>query len=284
MDYDYPAKRHWRRWAWNRISERVTRRADGFVLYLAGDGDYERLCAVTKGFPVWNMLAIEREPTTVSLLRKMGRPVIHGELTRVLASWPVDRPVAVVSADLCSGLEASILVCFADVVRNNPSFNDTVFMVNMLRGRDPSNYAVQTAETLRLKGIVQNRHRGFHLYQGVVALMSGSDGRDAEDEGAERGRMALIHQLARPAFASYASRAGTHKFDSVVWANPLGQLARRYPLMGGLLSEIQGRPSHDVDTAQVRRTAAVLAHHTRNGGTSRQALPARKVHALVVVR
>jgi hypothetical protein len=48
FNYDFGAKRNWRRWAWNRIAERVADKSNALCLYLPSSNDEDRPIAISR--------------------------------------------------------------------------------------------------------------------------------------------------------------------------------------------------------------------------------------------
>lgn len=269
MNYSYGNKAQWRRWAWNRVSERA-KHTYGFVIGLAAENAMDIPVAKRKGFSEKNFIAIERDETSLLKLRNSGRLSIHGDLWDVLGSWPKDRKVSVVMADLCGGLSGRnlngllIAVC-------NPALFESVFVLNLLRGRDNSQLVKfasggvdflvdgdhpMDAQAVQSLGF-QDKHRGRAAAILVAAASSLPTSEEMRpDEEMSRAAISGALQRMNSAIYSYRSTAGNQWFDCVVFVNPfsyLAQIAQAFPAIG---KEAELLP-------QRRRTAAVLAHHTR---------------------
>lgn len=141
MNYNYPSKRHWRRTLWNIISKRVTvKKRNALILYLAGLTDEDRAIAKEKGFSRNNLIAIEHDPDVVKTLRAGGTLTLCGDALQHLHAWNPRRKVDVVLLDFCCGLTDSIFKGLFEL-SFHPSFQDSVVVINMLRGRDGSGNA-----------------------------------------------------------------------------------------------------------------------------------------------
>lgn len=104
--YKFGDKNNWRRWVWNRICERLTKpRRDAVVVYLPGKEDLDRKVAVERGFSPYNLIAVDRSPSVVSIMKAKGALCIEGNLIDVLQCFKnTNVRVDVVLADLCCGL------------------------------------------------------------------------------------------------------------------------------------------------------------------------------------
>ena len=91
-DYTRKPKEEWRRWVWNRVTERIpkvardgSRRADATVLYLVGPNDLDREVALSKGFRGFNVIAVDIDEECIVKVRKAHNLGICGRLvTRFL--------------------------------------------------------------------------------------------------------------------------------------------------------------------------------------------------------
>ncbi|HNB43178.1 MAG TPA: hypothetical protein PLL72_03185 [Burkholderiaceae bacterium] len=268
MNYSYGNKSQWRRWVWNRISERSQTRA-GFILALAAEEALDIPVAKRHGFDVRNFIAIDRDPSALQALRAQNKLAIQGDVWATLHAWPADRRVCCVVADLCGGLtKANYSGLFQALM--NPALFESVFVVNMLRGRDDAELvrlAEQLYDEARKSGddvdrfqlaSVQmlSKHRGGALAICLCGAIAESICKASDDVDAVNWLAHLCEEL-ESAVYSYRSTAGNQWFDTVVFLNPM-----RFLKEASLaISKIYGRsPEHG---QQRRRTAAVLAHHTR---------------------
>lgn len=134
-DYKFGSKNNWRRWCWNRISERMIKpKPDCIVLYLAGAQDLDRPIAISHGFRAANLIAIERDGKSISMLREAGVLAINSDLESVCWSW-AEPAVEVLYADFCCGLTPKIVGLLA-MLPFLPAFQDTTIMINLLAGRE----------------------------------------------------------------------------------------------------------------------------------------------------
>ena len=252
---------------WNRVAEKTTSRRDKKVLYLAGPDAYDVGQACLRGFDKRNMIAIERDPNVLLKLRGAGHLAIDGEICDVLEAWPQERPVGVVIADFCCGMNAYIVNRIARRAAHHWPFIDTTFSFNFLRGREKSSRRdiAMCRESERLD---YHKHRGEIFFQMYVAsvvansFMASNLGPVDWHNPAHRLDVAfdVVTNWAKPQFYSYRSDAGSQYFDSVVFKSVMGHALRLAP--GDARA-----PAKQVVPAKLmpqrRRISAVLAHHTR---------------------
>lgn len=258
-NYDFPSKRHWRRWVWNRIAERTDNPRDALVLFLAGPEALDLDVARSKGFRPQNMIAVERDPATVARLREAKVLTIEGDLNEVVTAWPMHKPVGVLLADLCGGLQHKN-VGLAGVLCAHQAFQDSVIAVNLLRGRDPLGASltreIQGTE-LRFDSVA-SKHRGAAFAASFLAFPTVAFP-PSEAEAWVRLTTPWLRELAAPAMGTYKSSAGSLSFDSAVlrapWSRVCSAIGHR-PRFVPIDPSGQLRPTRG-------RIAAVLAHHTR---------------------
>lgn len=254
MDYQYGNKKQWRRWQWNRIVERAADRRNSLVLFLAGETAPDVDAAVAKGFRAENMIAVERDQSTLKALRSRGVLAIDGDLCDVLLAWNERLPVGVVVADFCCGLEKR-LIDVLGIAQMTPALTDAVFAVNFLRGRDKSSGEFRGLYDGRHG--VSTKHRGVIFHDAIMAkqvVMTIPTATDVHDALTEE-----LRELSSPEFTSYRSTAGAQVFDSCVCRSPWRQMTDRYGLPPPLVRERV--PSWLLP--QRRRNSAILAHRTR---------------------
>lgn len=254
MNYDYGNKRNWRRWMWNRIAERTDDRRNALVLFLAGKDAHDIAVAEQKGFQRKNMIAVERDKATVRELRDSGVLTIEGDLCDVLSSWPQARSVDVVVADFCCGLEIKILQSLHQAPMMRPLIN-AAMAFNFQRGRERTSEAIFDA--LACQG-VDTKNRAATFYSLCVAKCMLNE--PNIDQGRAYEAYALFGRRAEPKFFSYRSTAGNLYFDTVVFKAPFQRLLDE---TGVSLPKAERLEVPERFKPQVRRTAAVLAHHTR---------------------
>jgi hypothetical protein len=137
LDYKFSSKNHWRRTIWNDVLRRTNgREKKEVILYLPGKDDLDRNVALSKGVPDNNLIAVEKNKENVKSLRKKGVNVIEGDLFSVVESWSSSKKICAILADICSGVEPSVLNIFSSISLRE-SARESVLMLNMQRGRDP---------------------------------------------------------------------------------------------------------------------------------------------------
>lgn len=270
-DYDYSRKRHWRRWNWNRICERLAvRPRDAVVLYLAGSSDLDRPIALERGFKESNLIAVDRESAVVRELRNSGVITIKGDILDCLVNWPTRHPLHVVLADFCCAPTCSLVekICLCESV---PSVHRAVFSINFMRGRDPDwtsfhrkieAYVPAAGEVfgeLYGRNDLKSRSRQFFIFrycalaQGLASIAS-FPGAALSDEEERQAAVLLVHALVsmRFAFSGYQNRSGI-VFDGVVYCGA-GQLLDEPPQMppGLSASKSQGLASKIIANLAVR--------------------------------
>lgn len=263
MNYDFGPKRHWRRWAWNRIDESVVGdRRDKLVLYLAGADDFDRAEALRRGFVANNLVAVERDAASLASLRGQGVLAVEGEFAEVAHHLAKTRRCDVLFGDFCNGLTP-------DLVHNvqrwcgEPNLRDAVFAFNLLRGRDSKSAEMRGA----CSGIAdpgKRKHRGYMLFMWtVMALAIGlarAEGKEEDDPSIVENGM-LLHRRMKWAIGSYRSASGQY-FDSVVFTSPM----RGMPAADAADKAWwdAARPALQKDgVSAARSVAAVMAHRTR---------------------
>lgn len=204
FDYKFGNKNNWRRWAWNRVMERLqVPNEDATVLYLAGRDNLDGEICLSHGFRQENMLAVEAESESLSELRQNGVLAIDGDLFDVCRSWRSDGNVHVVWADLCGGLSRRVLdECMKISLLRH--LGDTVFMFNMLRGRDASSNEVRHDRNKRaLKGVNDARDSRLSAIQSMLGC--------SEEEALKRWTETLEN-----IWAEREKHRGYHLWDNLV--------------------------------------------------------------------
>lgn len=285
FDYDFGVKRNWRRWLWNRIADRLSvPPSEAVVLYLAGQNDFDRSIAISKGFRNENMIAVEKDSSAFYELKKKGILVIHGDLFEILNSWPPNQRIDVIIADLCSGLEARLLNNFYYSV-GFPNISNCVFAVNVLRGRDPSSNEFRLGAQGHISPIFfdsklpqdHKKHRGCLLYSHwLLTATSFCSGRifiapDGSyefngDKSFFNGYFEYVflmnHEDSRPDFFSYLSKSH-QRFDSVIWKNTMHIYYKEFPEISQQLIDRHRKKASDRRLLKKRRSiSALLAHRT----------------------
>lgn len=236
------------------------------VLYLAGPDALDVQQACRRGFDQRNMIAVERDVSSLQKIRRAGFLAIDGDICDVMDAWPHEKKLGVVIADFCCGMESEIVNRVARGSAHGYAFADTLFCFNFLRGRDPSSNS-DRAMCFGDERISDHKHRGeifFQLYAASVVancLGAASTGEPDWNDPDHRLDAALdvVRRWANPRFYSYRSTAGNQYFDSVVFKSVMGHGIR---MAGG-----DARPHHkqiipDDLMHQKRKISAVLAHRT----------------------
>jgi hypothetical protein len=288
FDYNFGAKKHWRRSVWNEILRRTNRRErNEFVLYLAGKNDFDREIAISKGVPSENLIAIEKDSYAVTELRKRKIPVIEADLLDVLWSWPKERRVCAVLADYCSGLEWSncgLYDCFA-----RPVLREATIAINLQRGRDPwSNQIRSLLESTCMVDKTQERNRAyqflmFHAFHTIQVLLDGADSKPNFADSAKETEIisfkfpsdekelyvlrSLIKNLVlsmSPRYFSYRSTAGV-TMDTAVFFHTMRNCLSRIPVTHHKLADEAGeRFARLYELADLKqRITAMFAVRTR---------------------
>jgi len=281
MDYAFGPKKNWRRWAWNRVVERLSvPPAEALVVYLAGADDFDREVALQKGFKAHNLIAVERDKKALAALRSRGVLCIHGDFLDTLYSWPAHTNVHAVIGDLCCGLDVDLAIKIGRLSLSPALRTGLANTWNFMRGRELSGFnkifdndwAIQglaaEAEMPKSKAREEILHRGKLLVKALAMDMScirlrnaGVKMEEPEDVMAalnshvdvHRQAMRSLCDLTNPIFNSYRSTSG-QTFDSVVWKFPNVSNCGANSLPGYYAEKY--RPSNQ------RNVAAILAHRT----------------------
>lgn len=265
-DYDFGPKRHWRRWLWNRIAERLHVPArDAVVLYLAGAEDHDREEALRRGFRAENLIAIERDDDVLSNLRERKVLAIEGNASDVVESWNPSRRVHLLLADFCGGVSKETLSTIDSAIYN-PAFHEAVIAANFLRGRDAIDKLWDFMPELK-----EINHRGVLFCNAALKSIYMEMVHPNDSIGtAEKEALAdtLIH-LSRASQMSYKSITNevTQVFDSVVFRNPFYAITNKkefYPCYS--YKPINAKAEKRVNRVR-RRIAATLAHRTMRMGS-----------------
>lgn len=236
---------------WNIIRDRVpVHPRDAVVLYLAGEQDLDRPIALSKGFSSHNLIAVEREPDILELLRSRGVLTVFGELEPVIGSWPESVGISCVFGDFMCGLTVGVENCAMAATASPAVLKNAQLVFNMLRGRERDNQWTWAERIAREAGMNSNGPHCMHRGKQLVATFlveSATALTKKETPSIEELAVALdkIYAIFKPTFSSYPS--GPQWFDSV---------AMRKPFAGGARPE---EPNIKIK-AQI---AAVLAHRTR---------------------
>lgn len=255
---------------WNQVKARLSVPArDAVVLYLAAEQDEDRDIAVSKGFRAHNMIAVDKSPAIVRQLRADGKLALDADVHGLLATWSPDRAVHVVALDYCCGLTAAVRLSMPHLTMM-PHLADAVFMVNMLRGRDPATNE-DRASTAKWSN-VNAKHRGQVLFSmlleawsiGICGGLSLNDlGEICRNDASLNGwtdehgaRLAKLLRHSRP-FTHHYRSTSRQTFDSVVFRSPVAAFDLAPENLSDVLrSKWAGHPLR-------RKSAAILAHRTR---------------------
>lgn len=134
-------KNHWRRWQWNRITERIEQNnkktKDAVVLYLAGKDNADLLEAERRGFDKRNMIAVDLDDKVINHLRRDGITCFKSKLSDAIFAWKGDPKIDVIIADFCSGImQEQFLFAYSLLLSSGLYHRKTVVSVNLQRGRD----------------------------------------------------------------------------------------------------------------------------------------------------
>lgn len=244
-NYDFEEKNKWRNWAWNKIRQHTGKKTkESIVLYMPSFQDLDRKVAIKKGFNEHNLIAVEKNPSVVKSLRKMGVNVIDGDLFDIIDGANGIPKINVVFADLVNGITFETLqFSITTVLTSNWVSNQFIFAINLLRGRDRWSRVPKEFESFwkeeglfkKSKWVIEptNMHRGkiLSLFMFAVASSHGTFGTyDSDTENPNLGmnlkvlqkRHDLFYmkrrvaQKMQPKFYSYKSLNGRTTFDSVV--------------------------------------------------------------------
>ena len=274
FDYKFGNKNNWRRWVWNRITERLNvKPQEALVLYLAGRNDFDRREALRRGFAEHNLIAAELNREARKVLRARKALCIDGEIIDAASFWPPPIPLHVLHADFACGLEAKILArCFTLIA--SQALNTAVLSFNFMRGRDASTNEMRErwATWQVSRGLMHAQapvHRAALFYtefcfccfsfikgcyrsvdsDGIIQLNELRREQIEEFNNCRR----RLWEFTNPVFYTYKSESG-QMFDSCIFINP------NRGLTGGIdYSDYQDAcRSHAV----TKMITPVLAHRT----------------------
>ena len=258
MDYDFGAKRHWRRWVWNRIAEKTPNRRDAIVVYLPGAKDFDRPIATERGFSPNNMIGVERSKSALSEARDGGALVVEADFFHGVDAISLKREIGVVFGDFCCGLSEKAA---KRVVRwlLAPPLQYATFAFNILRGRDKSCEHVYLSMR---EDFGKDRGKIFvhWVLMNVAKMLDEAAGELGDADRAYR-RYVYMLDCADPVFHSYMSESG-QVFDTVVFKNPYHANSRKLDFDYSAIYKSRGLLSDKNGIAAKRSTAAVLAHKT----------------------
>jgi hypothetical protein len=275
MDYDFGQKRHWRRWIWNRIAEKVEDRKNAICIYLPGKNDYDRPVALERGFEGHNLIGIEKDGDVVKKLRSSGTLAIDADFLDVMTVLALRKRLGVIFGDFCGGV-------FPVTARKlhsafcSPYMKKSVFAFNLMRGRDRGDECGEVwRRYINIQSCDIRMHRGCILLMNTLLLMSSSlakqfpDQIDGTDSGLIKMSSALFNAV-EPNYTSYKS--GNKYFDSIVFYHPMrldGQDQEEHEkwYSNAVNQSLKNTPLKSKEKKYLARTsraiAAVMAHRTR---------------------
>jgi hypothetical protein len=177
MKFESTKKDLRRRTVWNYLHTATLDRSREVVLYLAGEGDFDRAHGLRRGFIDENLIAVESDAEIVRALRARGVNVIPRPLLEVVAMWPAEVHVAGLLADLQCGLEVSVLQLLM-LWQRHPAFACSMIYVNLQRGREHNDVVLQLCEQAQssmkeiralTNGAASERHRGVAASRWLLA-------------------------------------------------------------------------------------------------------------------
>lgn len=263
MDYKNGMKGNWRRTIHNRIVDLLAvKPSEAVVLYLAGIQDLDRAEFLRRGFKSNNLICVEKHKRTASEIRSNRKLCIESELGQVISACR-RFPVHVVLGDFCCGLELSV-VSLIDQMIENPCFNGSVVVFNVMRGRDPNSKQFRAL-------FPETKHRGQMLGRFYVSRlrewMKDLDGgiepnRDLFDNFATAGQSIILDQIVANCWTgSYISPSGQY-FDSCAFRNltPQGisDLTNCYATLRLVESEMRTQTKRDIEQEKLKRGLRTL--------------------------
>jgi len=283
-DYGFGQKNNWRRWAWNRLAERIDVPArDAIVLYLAGAEDRDRRIALERGFRPDNLIAIESHASTLREIRRKRTLCIHGDFWATVYSWPRHIPIHGIIGDFCCGLDHNTGSKIMGLIAFKPTLS-VAAAFNFLRGRDPSSSEVRAAAqqlitAMSVFDVDSPKHRGAQIASLMTGFAMGEVWKPLVDRyrnmnlspsQQERSERLLLHDggrhfaaliaknVYRCAFNSYRSTSG-QVFDSLVFKHKDSGIPESDMVLAEATAELRDTIG---DQRQARRISAVLAHRT----------------------
>lgn len=264
-NYKFGTKNNWRRWVWNRISDRVSvPNREAMCVYLPGPNDLDRVEAKRRGFRDHNLIGVERDKKTLVSLRDRDVLVVDGDFLDVALAVQKNNRVDVVFGDYMHGLEKGIFNRTVNMMFL-PNLRQSVFAFNFLRGRDASTnemrgFSSQWIDFL-FPDMAGTKHRGMHLYAWLISELLPIFFQDEMKSSIEDREIVAKRWMSRldPSLNTYKS--GPQYFDSIVFTNPVYWLCGLYES----LKDIKGQEVsdfHELKQQTVRKSAAVLAHRT----------------------
>jgi len=269
MNYRFGNKAQWRRTVWNEIARRVPDRKNAVVLYLAGPENYDKAEAVRRGFDSRNLIAVERNISIATKLRKEGQLCVVGDFGEVLLNWPVQLPISVAFADVQHNCEWEKVQPYYLAYFFGTNVKGSVLVVNLLRGREQNTLDnmlnrdkvdQKVYDVMVRAGVIVpskylagpediGKHRGM-LFSGLVISNAGEDTAIAEGKPdlIQKYQDSLAIEILKwkPKYLSYKSSSG-QTFDTAIYGPSM------YNGKGFVCP---------LDSRLQRQIAAVLAHRT----------------------
>lgn len=274
QNYDFSAKRHWRRWAWNRIAERLTvPPREALVAYLPGPEDEDRPIALSKGFRADNLIAVDRALANVEAVRGEGNLAICGDAYDVIGVMLHKRRIDVIFLDLCCGYSFKLMNGLASLLTSQNLAGSTV-AVNLMRGRDAGVSKLNTnlIELGHESLSDDERHRGRLFFGASIPWAY-----NFVNEQRKRGNLPnlpdvrIIMKSVSPVFSSYRSVVSNCYFDSVVFCAPREfALEAVYPTEDERWAVEKAREEIEELKPLQRRIAATMAHRTMRLSTLKE--------------
>lgn len=274
--YANGTKQTWRGWQWNRICDRIPKhkRRDAVVAYLCGPDDFDRACAIKRGFVNQNIVAVDVSEENVTRIRRAGGVGIVGNLADILVTWQGHTPLAAIVADFCGGMNKSAIDFTISLLKCPGVHVGTVVAANFLRGRDchSNEFRSQFANVdwTGVKELVASlfsgdasladfgKHRAFLWSAAAWIDFAAAVSEVAGSPGDARGLELALHMRSQPRYYSYMS--GNNVFDSVVLSWPL----QGPESSGDLSSWAQMREQRIEAKRPVRfRRQSLIASHAR---------------------
>jgi hypothetical protein len=271
--YVVAAKNNWRQRCWRDIAKRVKQYKNpksALAFYLPATDDHDRKVAVKRGFNPTNLIGVERDPKVVRHLRKQGKIVVSGDLLDVIPVLPEGYKADVVFADLLGGLNTTAFTQVSKLWRSNGVHEDTVFAINMLRGRERGEDTEYINLIRARHKLPHKKHRGELLYlmwfEEMVTVYFGGDDPNipvSVSGGQRQWFFKNMWESTKPKFFSYKSAAGHMRYDTLILN--LGFSISESP-SARALREAQIEQYPEIKQAAKDLSAAMAIRTMRNNG------------------